>query len=56
MADTQVSPSTSQALPRLVYFGGSKENEQRLETYDVALDLCSYVKSIRIECLPTSQI
>lgn len=48
MADTQVSPSASQALPRLVYFRESKENEQRLETYNVALDLCSdldYIQS-----------
>lgn len=47
MADTQVSPSTSQALPRLVYFRESKENEQRLETYNVALDLCSDMNYIQ---------
>lgn len=56
MADTQVSPSTSQALPRLVYFGERKENEQRLETYNVALDFCSDMNYIRVECLPGSQI
>lgn len=56
MADTQVSPSTSQALPRLVYFGESKENGLRLETYNLALDLCSDMNCIRIECLPGSQI